>query len=225
MTMNRIFGQHEVSAYLPEKQNDTVVYIHLNGKNGDEIWSRLDEPKPMLVTIAGTDWNAELSPWKAERVFKNGEDFAGGAEQHLRFILDEVIPWAEKTIKPRKRVIAGYSLGGLFALWSAYKTDAFDYVMSASGSLWFDGFTDFAAAEESVKTPERIYFSLGDRERKTGNRKMSKVEEATAAIADIMQQRGAKVFCEFNAGGHFDNVPDRIVRGINKILSEETVWK
>lgn len=224
MMKKRTIGKYDLCLFTPETQTDTIIYIHLDEARALEIWDRLSEPKPVLAAIGGADWNRDLSPWSAERVFKNGEDFTGGGREHLDFILNSVIPEAEVDFSPKKRVVAGYSLGGLFALWASFQTDAFDYVMTASGSMWFDGFLDYINSHTPQKA-ERVYFSLGDREKKTGNPRMKTIEDATLTAVETMKNYGAKTFFEFNTGGHFDNVPDRIARGINRLISEENLWK
>ena len=51
--------------------DDLIVLI------GEEDSSVLSEVKESLLRIAVDDWNKELSPWPAEKVFKKGEPFAG----------------------------------------------------------------------------------------------------------------------------------------------------
>ena len=98
-----------------------------------------------LVSVAVPDWNADLSPWPAPRAFPKGEDFAGRADAFLQSLLQKALPEAEASLgfSPGVRLLAGYSLSGLFALYALTKTGRFDGVASASGSLWYDGFLDF----------------------------------------------------------------------------------
>lgn len=46
------------------------------------IWKKHKEPFS-LATIPIADWNRDLSPRAAPRVFKGGEDFGGGADKLL----------------------------------------------------------------------------------------------------------------------------------------------
>ena len=43
-----------------------------------------------LVAFRISDWNAELSPWKAPAVFSS-EDFGEGASKTLCYVLDELV--------------------------------------------------------------------------------------------------------------------------------------
>lgn len=71
-----------------------------------------------LVPFSISNWNAELSPWKAPAVFGR-EDFGDGASKTLCYVLDELVP----RFKGNRYCLGGYSLAGLFALWSGYQTE------------------------------------------------------------------------------------------------------
>ncbi len=175
-------------------------------------------PHAAVVSVEVPDWNRDLSPWKAERVFRKGDDFAGGAEEFLRELLD-IVPEAEKTLgfAPKFRGIAGYSLAGLFAVWALYRTDLFDRAASMSGSLWFDGFAEFLEERTLSKVPEKVHLSVGEREKQTKNVRMAQVEACTRQTAEMFRRYGTNVQFELNPGGHFDEVPGRIERGLRWI--------
>ena len=85
-----------------------------------------------LIAAKVGNWNKDLSPWKAPAVF-GSEDFGDGAGDFLKALLP-LCSDGQKTY-----YIGGYSLAGLFALWSAYQTDTFKGVAAASPSMWFPG--------------------------------------------------------------------------------------
>ena len=62
-------------------------------------------------------------------------------------------------------VVGGYSLGGLFALWTTTKTPIFDAVAACSPSLWMQGWKEYYEAHPSKA--KYIYMSLGKKEEKT----------------------------------------------------------
>lgn len=100
-----------------------------------------------------------MTPWSAPPVKKNSDPFTGGADDYLNLLTQKIIPAAENNMNGiSRRYIAGYSLGGLFALYSLYKTDAFSGAASVSGSLWFEGFKDFVFENKMKTKPERVYF-------------------------------------------------------------------
>ena len=83
-----------------------------------------------------------------------------------------------------------------------------------SGSLWFPGFIDFAKEHDMKKVPDKIYLSLGDKEAKTRNPLMQKVQENTEALAEYYSRMGIDVDFEMNPGNHFRDVALRCAKGI-----------
>lgn len=174
-----------------------------------------------LAAVMVDDWNRDLSPWEAARVFRKGDDFAGGAAEYLSQ-LTETAAEAEQTLGfvPGFRGIAGYSLAGLFAVWALYQTDRFDRAASMSGSLWFDGFTEFMEHHRPRKLPEKLYLSVGEREKLTKNARMADVESCTFRTAELFRGYGTDVRFEKNPGGHFEDPDGRIARGLRWIAEE-----
>ena len=115
------------------------------------------------------------------------------------------MPEAEKELPgpPAWRGIAGYSLAGLFALYAIYRTDVFSRAGCMSGSLWFPGFKEYIFSREPKRRPDRIYFSLGDREAKTRNPILKTVQENTEAIHALFQGQGIDTVFQLNPGNHF----------------------
>lgn len=150
-----------------------------------------------------------------------GEDFSGGGPAFLKTLTTQIIPQVEAQLGfiPVSRAIAGYSLAGLFALWSVLNTDAFDQAASVSGSLWFDGFSDYMKSAGPPSHLRRIYLSLGDKEKNARNQRMAAVEDCTRQTAELLQSWDIPTIFEMNPGGHFQDVPDRIARGIGALIN------
>ena len=121
-------------------ESPSVVYAVMDQAEAQTVWSMLKGPKPALATISGVDWNRELSPWPAPKVLRGGGDFGGEGPAFLDMLTGQIVPLVEAQLgfAPVSRAVAGYSLAGLFALWSVFQTDVFDRAASVSGSLWFD---------------------------------------------------------------------------------------
>jgi len=149
-----------------------------------------------LIALKVASWNDDLSPWKAPAVFGN-EDFGSGAEETLKEVLAELGP----IDRNKNYLIGGYSLAGLFALWSAYQTDVFSGVAAASPSIWFPGFLN-CMKEHSLQAGS-VYLSLGDREEKTRNPVMSTVGNCIREAYEILDGAGVTCVLEWNKGNHF----------------------
>jgi predicted alpha/beta superfamily hydrolase len=166
-----------------------------------------------LAALVIEDWNVELAPWPAEAVFGK-EPFGDGAPETHRLIEEELIPEMQAlfpSLKGGERILGGYSLAALFALWSAYRSDAFDGIAAASPSVWYPGWMDFVR----TRTPKarRIYLSLGDKEARTRNRTMATVEDCIREYAGILAgTEGLASTLEWNPGNHFVEADRRTAR-------------
>ena len=118
--------------------------------------------------------------------------------------------------------LVGYSLAGLFSLWSVYESDLFQGCASCSGSLWYPGWTEYAK-EHCVGPDKRIYLSLGKKEEQAGSPVMRTVGEATRMQERCLSEQltsdiGGKVILEWNDGGHFSDPETRLYKGIQWLL-------
>ena len=166
------------------------------------------------------DWNKSLSPWQCDRITKGVGPFLGKADAFLWELEDEVSrEIAMYRITPSAVYIAGYSLAGLFALYSLYKTDLFDGAACCSGSLWYPSFVDFVKNNEFRKPPKRLYLSLGDKESSVNNQVFASVENKTREVYEFYKEQGIDVKFEMNPGNHMTDVEGRVVKGISSLLT------
>ena len=204
--------------------NAPVFIWGLDMSHGETAESLFDEVKALtnndfsLAVFDVTDWNAQFSPWTAPPVF--GKDaFSGKGNDTLRFLEDEFLPEIKSKFPKSEVFLTGYSLAGLFSLWSLYETDKFNGAVCCSSSLWFDKWDEYASLHR-IKSPSTIYMSLGDREEKTKNKVMSKVGDRTRRQAEILKEdpNVEKLYFEWNEGGHFVEPLKRVAKGITRIL-------
>ncbi len=214
-------GSRKVMIYSQAEATDSpVIYTHAAAEAMPEVLSLLGERKIILAAVDEVDWEADLSPWPAPKAFRGGVDFIGGGDAYLSEFTGKIVPAVEETLgsSPRHRIIAGYSLAGLFAIYALYRTDIFKRAVSVSGSLWYDGFLDFIKDNRPVSLPERVYFSLGDHEAVTRNQRLAAVQECTEQAEKQLRDMGVSTVFELNEGNHFADVGQRIVKGLDWIL-------
>lgn len=221
-------GEKCVCVRAPEGAAGPLPLVCLNVFAGDgaEVWRRCAElgcPPFALVSIGGLAWERDMTPWPAEPATRREAPYEGGAGAWLDELLANALPAAEAElagagVTPAWRGIAGYSLAGLFALWSAWQTDAFSRVASASGSLWYEGLMGYLRDNEPAAWPERAYLSLGSKEHKTPNRLMRNVRRATEETAELLGAHDVTCTFELNSGNHFQQTDLRMARGIRWML-------
>ena len=155
------------------------------------------------------DWDRDLSPWPAPPAFGK-VPFGGQARGALAWLLSEALPRLDPALP---RVIGGYSLAGLFALWAHYECDAFDAVVAASPSVWYPGWDAYADAHAPRGA---AYLSLGKQEPRTRNRQMATVGDAIRRQADRFRDIPATL--AWNEGNHFAEPEVRVARGFEWAL-------
>ncbi len=217
------FGHRLVRLYKLVQGSAPLVYsidYHENGQLLLEACKQVDCSGFNLVTTSGLHWNQELSPWPIETVVSKNDNFAGKADQWLPLLIGEVLPQVESLLDapPAWRCLAGYSLAGLFAVWTAYQCDLFTRILSASGSMWYPGWLEYAHEHQLAAPLQGVYLSVGDKESTSRNAVLQTVGERTRAMAALLAERGIPSKFEHNPGNHFKNPPLRVVKGINWLL-------
>lgn len=207
-----------------------VIVLNTFDEDKEEIWNKakeLAQKEFILVAISNINWNKEMSPWYIKRLYNSEDDYSGDADKYLITLTTIIIPEVSKVINDLLNIeisyysIAGYSLAGLFAIYSLYKTNLFKRVISCSGSMWYPKFTEYVKTNNLKIIPDKIYISLGNKESKTKNALMASVDKKTKDIKDYFENKGIQVIYEENEGNHFKNVTQRIAKGISWILKEE----
>lgn len=182
----------------------------------------------LMLSVQPHSWNDDFTPWGAPP-FRKGESApAGQADRYVHCLTEEIKPYLDEHYRtksePRHTALIGYSLGGLAALYAAYRTDVFGVIGSLSGSLWYDGFCEYMEKEKPLAANLRVYLSLGKKESMSRNPRMAKVADCTERARDILlgqticvgqeKTREKRVCLEWNEGGHFHEIPRRFARAL-----------
>ena len=194
------------------------------GIKGDlhEGLKRLSEKHDVsFVVIEDVNWNDDLTPWPAEGVFKKAKPFGGKAATFLNKLTNEIIPETERSmgIENAERTLLGVSLSGLFAVWSAFNTDAFTNIISISGSLWYDGFVEWMKEQTPSPQLKKVCMLLGEKEKNSKEKRMATVDERTLTAANILKAKSqASVLFELVEGTHFSPIMPRLERAFEAIV-------
>ena len=138
----------------------TIEFLARNGRMSELI----------VVGITNTDRTRDLTPTHVKTTNPNGElqfPTSGGGDKFLKFIETELIPEIEKRYRVSPyRVLAGHSLGGLFAIHAMVsRPELFNSYIAVSPSLQWDNQATVKRAEDFFKARKEmngtLYFSLG----------------------------------------------------------------
>lgn len=143
-------------------------YLHLAGLT-DFLGERGQQIPPMVLVgiVNGRAEDArrtELAP-----TFSTEQKTGGGSDKFYQFIRDEVIPYVEARHRAAPfRILAGQSLGGLFALHVLHEDpEAFGAIIASSPSLWWD---DRALLKNSARwgrDGQFLFFTMEKPDRET----------------------------------------------------------
>ena len=178
-----------------------------------------------IVVIEDVNWNDDLTPWQAEGVFKKAKPFGGQAAAFLNKLTNEIIPETERSmgIENAERTLLGVSLSGLFAVWSAFNTDAFTNIISISGSLWYDGLVEWMKEQSLSPRIKKVCLLLGEKEKNAKEKRMATVEERTQTAAIILKEKThASVIFELVEGTHFSPIMPRLEQAFEVIAETNT---
>jgi len=213
----------EIALYKSTDKNAPLIVFNTFEGDGEDVYKELQNmgcTSINLLVVGNIDWNHDMSPWYMPTIYSKEKSFSGGADEYLKLLIEEILPKANGLIEGESKFtgIAGYSLAGLFAVYAMYKTDVFDRVACMSGSLWFSDFIEYCKGNEYKRLPDKIYFSLGDKEANTRNPVLKTVQDKTIELSEYFKSLGAEVIFELNAGNHFTDVILRSAKGIKAIL-------
>lgn len=125
----------------------------------------------IVVGITNTDRTRDLSPVKSTNKNAAGElqaPTSGGADNFLKFFETELIPYIEKEYRVQPyRILAGHSLGGLFAIHAMIsKPGLFNSYVAVSPALQWENGEALKRAEEFLKNQKEmkvtLFVSLGN---------------------------------------------------------------
>ena len=212
-----------ITLYKSTDKNAPLIVFNTFEGDGEGVYKELQNmgcTSINLLVVGNIDWNHDMSPWYMPSIYSKEKSFSGGADEYLKLLIEDILPKAKELIEGETEFIgiAGYSLAGLFAVYTMYKTDVFDRVACMSGSLWFSDFIEYCKINEYKRLPDKVYFSLGDKEANTRNPVLKTVQDKTIELSEYFKSLGSEVIFELNKGNHFTDTVLRIAKGIKAIL-------
>lgn len=171
-----------------------------------------------VVRVPVGEWGARLTPWPAPGLRSGDPDFAGGAGETLAALLAAMGEFeSDAGLAPVRRAICGYSLAGLFSLYTFASCDAFDACASVSGSVWYPGWVDHMREATFDGFGRFAFLSVGKKERRAGPGIFRHVEDDLAACADALRERGCEVETSLGPGSHMQHQRERMDLALTRL--------
>lgn len=199
-----------------------VVFLNTVMDESEKVYNacrKLGAPPFVLAAVSRVNWSDDMTPWPTEAVAKWESRCGGMADLYLSKLENEIVPAVCDALPfpPSGLYLAGYSLGGLFAIYALWNTPLFTRAASASGSLWYPDIAEYCCSREPAGRPDRVYLSLGSKETK-GRGRTASLRSNTEAVAARLRSLGADVTFEENPGGHTHEADRRMAKGIIALL-------
>lgn len=212
-----------VTLYTAERPDAPLIVLNNFAGDGGGVVKAMEKigcPGCHLLSVGNLRWDHDMTPWYCPPLSPEDTPCTGGADAYLESLLNEILPEALSRIggTPGFIGVAGYSLAGLFALYAMYRTDRFSRAASMSGSLWFPEFREYATSHDMMRTPDKLYLSLGDREAQTRDPLLKTVRDNTEYLANYYRDQGIDTEYELNAGNHYKDAALRSAKGIAALL-------
>lgn len=203
-----------------------VVFLNTVMGEGEAVYAacrKLGAPPFILAVVSRVNWSDDMTPWPTDALARWEARCGGMADAYLEKLEAVIVPGvlaelAACGVEAAGLSLAGYSLGGLFALYALWKTPLFTRAASASGSLWYPDFVAFCESHELAGSPDRVYLSLGRKESKARSKRTADLEANTRRIAQLLEERGADAAFELNPGGHTHEADRRMARAILALI-------
>ena len=218
----------ECILYMKENKNTEYVLIQPVDEHDIDVLDNevryISENTSKNFSLAAfkiDDWNSELTPWEMPLLRGKG-NFGNEAGKTLEFIKEKLIPSLAEFIniqdKNVKYILGGYSLAGLFSLWSGYQTDIFDGIAGVSPSVWYKDWMKCVKNNEILA--KNVYLSLGNLEEKTKHQVLSKIGDNIREYIEILKnsENVEKCILDWNEGNHFRDSDIRMGKGFVWLL-------
>ena len=202
--------------FLSDAINPKYILIQTLGNHERGIFDRTTELIAescgvpfVLAAFQVFDWDLDLTPWHDDAIDRKAEVGTKTGET-LGYVTESLLPALEADYGKLPVILGGYSLGGLFALWSSMQTDRFSAVAAASPSLWIKDWLAYAK-DRPVKAG-KVYLSLGDQEEHVKNRSIAHVGDSVRGEYELLQTQLGRENCTlvWNPGGHFQDGDKRL---------------
>lgn len=214
-------GEHAMRLHLSAAGGPLpLVFINDDLEAGDGVAALLEALPLNIAIVDPGQWTDALSPWRSPALNGKMGDFGGRGSELIRAYRKNIVPRAEQlvSLRPPFRVIAGYSLAGLWGIYAGWESCLFERVAAASASLWYEGFLDYLRTKTPAVSLRRIQLSLGDREEKAKNPRLARIGAATLEAKEIMNEKGVAAELVMTEGGHFNNAASRLADTIRAAI-------
>jgi predicted alpha/beta superfamily hydrolase len=186
---------------------------------------QIGENVPELIVV-GIGYGSITKSAAKKRLRDYRPATTGGAENFLNFLNDQLIPYIDSKYRtiPDDRIVNGYSIGGLFALYTLFtKPETFNGYIIGSPNLSWDNYSIYNFEENSAEKigdkKIKIFISIGSEESE------ERYFDPVDSLVTIIQQKNypgleleSKVF---DGSTHLMGPPESLTHGLISVFRKQ----
>ena len=149
---------------------------------------------------------------------KNG----GGADNYLKFLRKELIPFVERSYRTNgNRILDGYSLGGLFSIYTMLKENNLFTSYIAGSPYLKENLDSLLTLTNTIGTlNNRVFITVGETE--DNENFHHPIEKIYTALRKIAIEKSNVKMVEFKNGTHYTCPSEALTYGMKFVFQKET---
>ncbi|MQQ53138.1 alpha/beta hydrolase [Streptococcus mitis] len=166
----------------------------------------------ILVGLIPENRLDDFTPWQAVALKEGAPDFGGKVDQYHQKLFQGILKILKKDylIDESRIAYGGYSLGGLAAVYSLYRSHLpATCIFSICGSFWYPEFIDFCREHTLMQSQSLIYLQNGQTEGANHSNRLSKAPLFARELHDLISEAVPSTYSTFDAYGHHEALDQR----------------
>ena len=196
---------------LPQHYDPNLAYPLILCNDGNLQHLLTFKEKAILVGLLPENRLTDYTPWCAEAIRPGAENFGGQADEYHNELFNNVLSELQSrySIDTNKIIYGGYSLGGLAAVYSLYRTNIPSTVFSICGSFWYPEFINFCKENPVINQNASVYLCNGKTEGSHHHNILDTAPKCAEEIHALIHRQLNGITSVFDEFGHHENLDNR----------------
>ena len=196
---------------LPQRYDPNLEYPLILCNDGNLQHLLTFKEKAILVGLLPENRLTDYTPWQAKAIRPGAENFGGQADEYHNELFNNVLPELQSrySIDTNNIIYGGYSLGGLAAVYSLYRTNIPSAVFSICGSFWYPKFVNFCKENPVINQNASVYLCNGKIEGSHHHNILDTAPKCAEEIHALIHRQLNGITSVFDEFGHHENLANR----------------
>ena len=196
---------------LPQHYDPNLAYPLILCNDGNLQHLLTFKEKAILVGLLPENRLTDYTPWQAKAIRPGAENFGGQADEYHNELFNSVLPELQSrySIDTNNIIYGGYSLGGLAAVYSLYRTNIPSAVFSICGSFWYPEFVNFCKENPVINQNACVYLCNGKTEGSHHHNILDTAPKCAEEIHALIHRQLNGITSVFDEFGHHENLANR----------------